>query len=523
MIRTSLTHPLRIDEIPLARGRLGLTLAPGRQGASAGGPPWRRDLGLDLQAIRGWRPSLVITLLTPVEMAAIGIPDLGPRLRAAGCDWLSLPLEDGTAPGAAWLDGWQREAPRLHHLLEAGGRILIHCRAGLERAPTLAALLMLSRGIPLGIALDRIATARPGARPLPAQIAALARAFPPLSPRAAQLRACLLGGALGDAMGAAIEFWPLARIRRVFPRGIDRFLPEEGSPGAVTDDTQMTLFTAEGLIRAMLRGLQRGLCDPPSVVHHALLRWARTQGLQADAELCDQGLLTDRRLWQRRAPGTTCLSALAAPASFGSRARNASKGCGTIMRVAPAAFFPAADPWELASDLSRLTHGHPTAAEAAACFAEILHRIAAGEALEAAATAALRRSDPDGEAARSLRAALAAPRDGGAATVEALGAGWVAEEALAIAVYAGLCATGLDHGLQIALLHSGDSDSTGAIAGNLLGLMFPQQVAAHPLAAGVEGADLIERLARDLAILPELLSRLPDSLPDELLERYPGW
>ncbi|MFC0281525.1 ADP-ribosylglycohydrolase family protein [Falsigemmobacter intermedius] len=98
----------------------------------------------------------------------------------------------------------------------------------------------------------------------------------------------------------------------------------------------------------------------------------------------------------------------------------------------------------------------------------------------------------------ALEKSLCAPRNGLAATVATLGQGWVAEEALAIAVYAGLCAVNLDHGLSIALKHGGDSDSTGAIAGNLLAVVFPGTVMEHPLIESVECADLIEKIVREL-------------------------
>lgn len=95
------------------------------------------------------------------------------------------------------------------------------------------------------------------------------------------------------------------------------------------------------------------------------------------------------------------------------------------------------------------------------------------------------------------RAWTTAP-DGRPETVETLGQGWVAEEALSIALYAARVATGFEEGLRIAVTHSGDSDSTAAIAGNLLGLMFPDEVLAHPWRTQIECADLINRLAGDL-------------------------
>lgn len=84
---------------------------------------------------------------------------------------------------------------------------------------------------------------------------------------------CLLGGAVGDALGAPVEFLPWLDIRREFGAdGIRDFVPAYGLLGAITDDTQMMLFTAEGLLRTHVRGVARGTYHPPSLIHHALLR-----------------------------------------------------------------------------------------------------------------------------------------------------------------------------------------------------------------------------------------------------------
>lgn len=58
---------------------------------------------------------------------------------------------------------------------------------------------------------------------------------------------CLLGGAVGDALGAPLEFMRRSEILQAFgPKGITDLVPAYGKLGAITDDTQMTLFTAEG-------------------------------------------------------------------------------------------------------------------------------------------------------------------------------------------------------------------------------------------------------------------------------------
>ena len=87
-------------------------------------------------------------------------------------------------------------------------------------------------------------------------------------------RGCLLGGAVGDALGAGIEFASLAEIRREHgPAGVTGYVPCYGRSGTITDDTQMTLFTAEGLLRARRHG-----GDVPAALWQAYQRWLVTQG-----------------------------------------------------------------------------------------------------------------------------------------------------------------------------------------------------------------------------------------------------
>lgn len=151
-----------------------------------------------------------------------------------------------------------------------------------------------------------------------------------------RIRGCLLAGAVGDAPGAGIEFdlWP--QIRRTYgDAGLSTYAPAYGRVGAITDDTQMTLFTAEGLIRAVNRFDGKGICSPRHVVHHAYLRWLATQDSgRRDAKL-DGWLIEVPELWHRRAPGNTCLSALRS-GRVGScdEPINDSKGCGGVMRCA---------------------------------------------------------------------------------------------------------------------------------------------------------------------------------------------
>jgi ADP-ribosylglycohydrolase len=318
------------------------------------------------------------------------------------------------------------------------------------------------------------------------------------------LRASLLGGAVGDSLGAEIEFWSLDQIRQRFPGGLTDLPPHDGIRGAITDDTQMTLFTAEGILDAYERGMDRGIWHPPSSVHLALLRWLETQGHPSDLVWPHAGLITDRRMHARRAPGLTCLAALKATSRIGEPARNDSKGCGTIMRVAPIALMlPRTMVQSAALECSAFTHGHPTGQRAAAAWAELLRAVAEGADLEttAAGIAQDHANLLGDETAQAITRALQAPRDGRPETVETLGGGWVAEEALSIALYACLAGQSFEHALRIAVTHGGDSDSTGAIAGNMLGLVFTQETIGHRWASQVECASAIDALTASYASL----------------------
>ena len=65
-------------------------------------------------------------------------------------------------------------------------------------------------------------------------------------------KGCLLGLAIGDALGAPVEFLRLQEIKKRYGKdGIADFHGWRGfKPGSYTDDTQMSLATAVGCLRA---------------------------------------------------------------------------------------------------------------------------------------------------------------------------------------------------------------------------------------------------------------------------------
>ena len=195
------------------------------------------------------------------------------------------------------------------------------------------------------------------------------------------------------------------------------------------------------------------------------------------------------------------------------------------------------DPFEFGSWTAMLTHGHPSGYMAAGAFALLLDRLRQGTDMDAALDEVETRipgrgpsarhnhgdqADPTHETLLAVRAAreLAAKGSPSAEKVESLGQGWVAEEALAIALYCALVTDDFESGVLLAVNHGGDSDSTGAIAGNLLGLMYGLEAIPTRWLDELELHDVIEQVAHDLARhtgVRGARGRSPD------YERYPPW
>jgi len=337
---------------------------------------------------------------------------------------------------------------------------------------------------------------------------------------------CLLGGALGDALGAPVEFLQLTDIQRRYgPQGIT----EPPRPALITDDTQLTLFTAEGMLLAAIRGRHRGLDSTVEQVWYSYRRWLRTQQ-QSEPDEDDVALLDDPRLFASRAPGLTNLRALRdeqLPRSPRTHPRNDARSCGGVVRMAPAGFTTsAADAYALGCECAALTHGHPTGWAPAGALALLVHLLAVRnrpldeavdqvigrvmrDDLETAHTlsTAVRLAETDNAAAWAAQEARINGQpvpDGGPSvrSLELLGSGWLGHEALAIAVYVALTHPRPGQfvdALRMAANHSGDSDSTASITGNILGALHGTGVLPRDWVNRLELAEVITQVGADLA------------------------
>ena len=351
-----------------------------------------------------------------------------------------------------------------------------------------------------------------------------------------KIRGSMVGGAVGDALGYPVEFICSYEgiQKRYGENGITRldttqwWLPDEEKSGKawISDDTQMTLFTACGLLNAKAQGkaLKYAICE-------AYLEWYYTQVGRKSSRHKDCWIGDVPELNNRRAPGNTCMTALQ-DILRGKDPYNNSKGCGGIMRTAPVALYgavwrdtPEGEPLEgrisnikdvdmLAADAAEITHQHPLGWLSSALEAHVIYRIMQKDCptvddfkayLSEGYDMLLSLYPNEGAGITQLRAltdkalGLVGSSASDVDNIEVIGEGWVAEETLAIAVY---CAVKYFDNFEKAIIasvnHKGDSDSTGAVTGNILGAVVGYVAIPEFFKTDLELHDVILHVADDL-------------------------
>lgn len=351
-----------------------------------------------------------------------------------------------------------------------------------------------------------------------------------------KIRGSMVGGAVGDALGYPVEFICSYEgiQKRYGENGITRLdttqwwlLDEEKSGKAwISDDTQMTLFTACGLLNAKAQGKA-----PKYAICEAYLEWYYTQVGRKSSRHKDCWIGDVPELNNRRAPGNTRMTALQ-DILRGKDPYNNSKGCGGIMRTAPVALYgavwrdtPEGEPLEgrisnikdvdmLAADAAEITHQHPLGWLSSVLEAHVIYRIMQKDCptvgdfkayLSEGYDILLSLYPNEGAGITQLRAltdkalGLVGSSASDVDNIEAIGEGWVAEETLAIAVY---CAVKYFDNFEKAIIasvnHKGDSDSTGAVTGNILGAVVGYDAIPEFFKTDLELHDVILHVADDL-------------------------
>ncbi|MBS3969372.1 MAG: ADP-ribosylglycohydrolase family protein [Clostridia bacterium] len=336
----------------------------------------------------------------------------------------------------------------------------------------------------------------------------------------------LLGGAIGDALGYSVELMNLGEIKSKFgEQGItDLQINQAIGKAIISDDTQMTLFTADGLMWAYDRCSQREIGSyAGNGVYQSYLRWYYTQTRKMPTEdymfwLRRQpheeldSILDYKQLFYQRAPGNTCLTALSS-GQMGTMEKpiNNSKGCGGVMRAAPVGLFLHRDPehaFRIGAETAAITHGHPTGYLSAGVLAALIAELINGKNIIESAMSAikiLKSYTNHQETLSAIENAITLSNDNTNTEIAIgkLGEGWIAEEALAIALYCALKESDFRKALIMAVNHDGDSDSTGSICGNILGAYYGMEVIPKEWIENIELQDLIVDMSSKLFNISE--------------------
>jgi len=340
-----------------------------------------------------------------------------------------------------------------------------------------------------------------------------------------KFKGCLAGGAIGDALGYPVEFMELDQMQEKYGgQGIARYELKDGK-ALISDDTQMTLFTANGLLYGFTRFMQTGSMKKSEYyIWKAYKDWY-TAMLKAQAKTWRSWLHEVPGMVAVRGPGHTCISALRGwDMGRIDKPLNNSKGNGGVMRVAPIGLYftdqsKLEETCMLGAKVAAVTHGHPLGYITSAAMVYIINQLACSNCdIELAVTESITISEKlfphkqeELETLRNLlKKALILSRYNIAdiIAIEQLGKGAVAEEALAIAVY---CSCKYQDDFAKAMIaavnHSGDSDSTGSIAGSILGVYLGYDALPEFFKTDLECLDVILEIAEDLYNAPTVLEK----------------
>jgi ADP-ribosylglycohydrolase len=338
-----------------------------------------------------------------------------------------------------------------------------------------------------------------------------------------KFRGCLIGGAIGDALGFSVEFLNIDQIMEKYGNsGITEYNLKDNI-AIISDDTQMTLFTANGLLIRTTRGMMRGIAANPSDYCGRCYRaWLQTQN--EDYDSWKQGvkdinheypwLIRVPELHHRRAPGNTVLSALSSK-ELGTLQIpiNNSKGCGGLMRIAPVGIYYEHENIDriclYGAEIAALTHGHALGYIPAAALVYILNNIMYKEYnnLEEIIIKCIQKMNKlfDSEYLKEFNnimkksIELSKEKMDDIDAISILGKGWVAEETLAISIYCSLkYKNDFTKAIVASVNHSGDSDSTGSVTGNIMGTLIGYNNIPTIYLNNLELKDIIMEIADDL-------------------------
>lgn len=267
---------------------------------------------------------------------------------------------------------------------------------------------------------------------------------------------CLVGLAVGDALGTTLEFKapgsfkPITDIVGGGPFGL--------KPGQWTDDTSMALCLAESLI-------ERKGFDPVDQLRR-YVRWYREGILSSTGKCFDIGTTTRAALIHFEKTGAPYCEVDDPYAA----------GNGSIMRLAPVPMFYARNPREAinrSEESSRTTHGARTCGDACRYFGTLLVGALLGLSKEKllsdhfCSIIGYWKKHPLGEEITEIASGSFKHKD----PPQIIGSGYVVKS-LEAALWAFYNSSSFKEGALLAVNLGNDADTTGAVYGQIAGAYY---------------------------------------------------
>ena len=293
-----------------------------------------------------------------------------------------------------------------------------------------------------------------------------------------QIKACLFGGAIGDALGAPVEFLSLTEIEEKYGKFTELLIDEYEKCALITDDTQMTIMTAYGIINAKDKD------EYLAKIFDTYVKWAKIVKNGSSPQNDFPKLSEYHGLFENRDVGATCMKSLlnADPNIIGNPIYD-SKGNGGVMRAAPIGLVYS-DPEEafiMGMNVAHLTHEHSTSDISTGAFTALISLLLNNNSLETSIAEMIKlveKYDENKETLTAIQKAIEYANDNNLEdrlAIFKLGLicdGFIAEEALAIALYCLLTTDNYKDSIIKSVNISGDSDTIGTICGNIAGLVY---------------------------------------------------
>ncbi|NDJ51771.1 MAG: hypothetical protein GYB68_01650 [Chloroflexi bacterium] len=297
----------------------------------------------------------------------------------------------------------------------------------------------------------------------------------------ADAKAIIYGVAIGDALGWPIELMKMDKIQIIYG---ERGIQEPPDPARISDETQ----TTEAVIKALIDAGDEDVDGIMKALTHHLIEWSQSPE-------------------NNRAPGHTLTEAVRTMEAGISWRESGlpQKGNGSVVRIAPVGYFFQHDLEKLKQvsiAVGLATHTHPTAVAACVAAAYLvklgLDEVPVDQFTDRILAITRDMDEEFGGAVRKIGHVMGWTDE--MAALNYIGAGWMADEAVAMAMYSVMKhPDNFARAVSRSVNTAGDSDSVGAVAGAVSAAVTGLEGIPPEWINRLENFDRLTELAEKLA------------------------